>query len=143
LKQFAYVSHQVHDFSDDDLRELMRLARKKNKELGLTGLLLFDHPIFFQVLEGPPDSIDQMCATLQSDERHRDMDIIYTNDDLAVREFARWHMGCKILGNGLPGDYKDLDNRVKKIFSAAKPSGELAHQLLLEFRDMKNSFVDI
>lgn len=143
LKQFAYISHQVHDFSDGDLRELMKQARKKNSELGLTGLLLFDKPIFFQVLEGPSESIDRMCATLEIDERHKDMEVIYTNNDLREREFARWSMGCKILGGGLPSDYKDLDERVKNIFHVSASKGKLAHQLLLDFRDMKNSFVDI
>lgn len=143
LKQFTYISHQVHIFSTESLRDLMLHARRKNKRLGLTGLLLFDSPLFLQVLEGPVESIEQIISDLRADERHRDMDIIHTNDNLKEREFARWSMGCKILGDGLPNDYKELDNRVKQLLSEAHPNGDNAHQLLLEFRKMKNSYIDI
>lgn len=143
LQQFAYISKQTDEFSEDDLNELMRLARKRNRELKLTGLLLFDKPMFFQVLEGPLDSINTMRETLLSDKRHQNMDIIFTNDNLYEREFGRWSMGCKILGDGLPADYKDLDDRVKNILKISKPNAEAAHQLLLEFRDMQRSFIDI
>ena len=143
LKQFTYVSHQVHDFSVDDLRGLMVQSRRKNKELELTGLLLFDHPLFLQVLEGPEDSIDRIANDILADSRHRDMDIIHRNNNLREREFSRWRMGCKILGDGLPDDYRELDSRIKQLLIEAKPNGDVAHQLLLEFGKMKDSFIDI
>jgi hypothetical protein len=143
LKQFAYISHQVHIFTESDLKQLMRKARLNNKELDLTGLLLFDGAHFLQVLEGPTANIDLMAAKIIADTRHRDVDIIYTKNNCHNREFGRWSMDCKILGEGLSKDYKELDTRVKHILSAAKPNTELAYQLLLEFRDMKNTFIDI
>lgn len=143
LTQFAYVSHQVHDFNEDELHELMRKARKRNKELDLTGLLLFDKPLFLQILEGPKDSIEQMIESLQADPRHRDLDIIYRNEALEIREFGRWRMGCKILGEKMPADYKKLDERVKSLFANAKPNGDIAYELLKEFGQMKDEFLDI
>lgn len=38
---------------------------------------------------------------------------------------------------------RTLGDRVKYIFRAAKPNGELAHQLLLEFRRTENEIIDI
>jgi hypothetical protein len=143
LQQCLYVSHQVHDFSDVDLQRLLVKARRKNRELSLTGLLLFDKPMFLQILEGPPDSINRIIADIKSDDRHCDLDVIYFDEDRKEREFARWLMGAVILGNRQSNDYKNLDSRVKDILNAAKPNGKLAHQLLSDFRTMKNSFIDI
>lgn len=143
LKQLAYVSNHAIHFSVEDLNLLMKKARSKNKDLSITGLLLSDGQHFLQVIEGPTVSINELISSILADERHNKIDIIYTDDSLFEREFARWSMGCKILGEGLPNDYKALDNRLKDILTVATPNGNLAHQLLIEFRDMKNSFVDI
>lgn len=143
LKQFAYISHEVLDFKEADLRELLLQSRRKNKELQLTGLLLFDKPVFMQVLEGPVAAIDQMIASLRADVRHYGMDIIYMNEDLKAREFANWRMGFQILGKGTQEDFRQLDARIKHLLNIAKPKGELAHQYLLEYREVKNAFLDL
>ena len=143
LKQTVYLSHHAAEFTNDELRSLMRHARKKNKRLGITGLLLVDRPLFLQVLEGPTSAVDSLIATIASDTRHRDMDIIYVNEQLPEREFAQWLMACKILGDKLPADYKALDERVKQILRVAQPNGYLAHRLLLDFRAIEDSFIDV
>lgn len=143
LKQLAYVSHQAIDFDTEEIRGLIKHARRKNQQLEVTGLLLFDRPIFLQILEGPAPSVDQIIDDIKNDKRHYDMDIIYTNDKLYEREFSQWRMGCRILGDGQFQDYKALDARVKNVLNAAKPNGKLAHQLLLDFRKLRDSFVDI
>ncbi|WP_271270991.1 BLUF domain-containing protein [Aliamphritea hakodatensis] len=143
LKQFAYISHELLDFQEEDLRELLLQSRKKNKDMGLTGLLLFDKPVFMQVLEGPAASIDQIIADIRADKRHYSMDIIYSNDDLQDREFANWRMGCRILGNRTRNDYSQLDSRIRRLLSVGRPNGQLAHQILMEFHGMKDAFLDL
>ena len=143
LEQVAYVSREAHEFSRDSLKDLMVESRRRNRQRELTGMLLFDRPIFLQIIEGPPESLRRIMHTISNDLRHRDIAIIYENNQLREREFARWQMGCKILGDGLPGEFRDLDDRVKYILRAAEPNGELAHQLLLEFRRIENEIIDI
>lgn len=143
LHQFAYISDQVQKFSEQDLKQLMVQARAKNKKMELTGLLLFDKGTFLQVLEGPADAIAEMTAIIQSDQRHESMDIIYTNDQLHEREFANWRMGLNILNESNPSDYQALDTRVKKLLNEAEPNGELAHQLLTQYTNLKNSYVNL
>ena len=143
LKQFAYISHEVLNFQEEDLRELLVQSRQKNKDMDLTGLLLFDKPIFMQVLEGSATSVDQIIADIEADKRHYAMDIIYTNDHLAEREFANWRMGCRILGSGTRDDYAQLDSRMRRLLSIGRPNGQLAHQVLLEFHAMKDAFLDL
>lgn len=143
LVQFAYVSHEVHDFSHGDLQRLMWHARRKNRHLALTGLLLCDKPIFLQVLEGPAKAIKQIIEDLRNDDRHCDMEIIYYNECLSEREFARWNIGCRILGEGTSSDYQALDYRVKDIFDVVVPKGEVARDLLFKFKEMKDSFIGV
>ncbi len=143
LKRIAYVSHQVHDFTDEDVLELMIAARQKNTNLEITGLLLFDKPVFLQLLEGPPAAVDKLIAEIIADDRHKDVDIIFSQENCPQREFPRWSMDCKILGHRNGEEYSELDARVKQVLSAAKPNGDLAHQLLLDYREEKNSSMDI
>lgn len=143
LKQFAYISHEMLDFQEEDLRALLLQSRKKNKDMQLTGLLLFDKPVFMQVLEGPAASIDQIQADIRADQRHYAMDIIYINDHLKEREFANWRMGCRILGNRTRDDYAQLDARIRRLLNLGRPNGQLAHQILMEFREMKDAFLDL
>ncbi|WP_415891925.1 BLUF domain-containing protein [Neptuniibacter sp. PT8_73] len=143
LHQFVYISHQANEFSLEGLRELMNQARTKNKRLELTGLLLFDPPLFFQVLEGPEASIKQIAADIRADTRHRDMDIIYTNDNLAEREFSRWQMGFRFLGTGDKSSYQHLDERVKRLLRMSHSNGQLAHDALVEFCEMDAKYFDL
>ena len=141
LKQCVYVSHQTREFSIEDLRNLLQKSRENNNLHNITGLLLFDRPLFLQVLEGPPDSVEKIMKAIMADKRHRDIDIIYTNENLVEREFSHWSMELKILGGGLPA-YEDLDRRIKRILSDSKPNGDHAHRLLLKFRKLKDHSFD-
>lgn len=143
LHQFVYISHQVDEFTLEGLRELMIQSRAKNKRLELTGLLLFDPPLFFQVLEGPEASIKQIAADIKADKRHRDMDIIYANDNLFEREFSRWRMGFRFLGTGDESSYQHLDERVKRLLRMSNPNGQLAHDALVEFSEMDTKYFDL
>lgn len=143
LHQFAYISNQTVNFSDDDLKFLMKYAREKNKRLELTGLLLYDKGTFLQILEGPEESIDSMISDISSDSRHENMDIVFRNDKLYEREFANWRMGLQILGSYNNNDYAQLDNRIKDLLNKAKPSGRETHELLTNYTRLKNSYINL
>jgi len=53
LIQLIYVSAATNRFNPAELRELLRLARLKNQQLDVTGMLLYHEGSFLQVLEGP------------------------------------------------------------------------------------------
>lgn len=143
LKQFAYISSQVIDFSQSELHDLMKQARLKNKRLELTGLLLFDKGVFLQVLEGPTESIDLITLHISEDRRHKNMDIIFTNSSLREREFANWSMGLQILGSNNHKEYVELDNRIKELLTKAQPNAQEAHTLITNYTKLKNSYVNL
>ena len=54
-----------------ELRAIETVCGVRNAQLGLTGALLHDGATFFQVLEGPPDPLRAVFASISRDPRHR------------------------------------------------------------------------
>ncbi len=143
LLQLAYVSQAAEPFSDDDLAALMKVSRRRNRAVAVTGMLLFDDGLFLQILEGPADSVQACFDRIRLDPRHTDVQTVYVDRHCPEREFAKWNMGCKILGRRLAADYRDMDDRVRRVLDQGRPQGELAHQLLLDFRAVQDAYVDL
>ncbi|MBJ36932.1 MAG: hypothetical protein CMD83_00495 [Gammaproteobacteria bacterium] len=109
--------------------------------IGVTGILLYDAMRFLQVIEGDADRIDLLLNTLGRDTRHADLEVLLDRS-LDAREFGDWSMGGHLLGSGLPEEFATLDYRVKRCLAASKADGDLARQLLLELRSVRDSFVE-
>jgi len=93
LKRIKYVSRFSRPMNPQDLKELERVSELNNRERGLTGVLLSSAGLFFQVIEGPRESVDILWAALQRDARHRDLLLLGTEEgEGLVREFPGWHM---------------------------------------------------
>jgi hypothetical protein len=88
---YCSVSAQS-DFSAADLDELLEVCRRNNGRAGVTGLLLYQSPWFFQILEGEPIALEALYEKIASDKRHRRiMKII--QEPIQARDFAEWTMG--------------------------------------------------
>lgn len=90
----VYVSNANHRFSDEELVQLLDTARRNNAELDVTGLLLYKHPVFIQVLEGPDTAVQHLYDKIARDARHQNANVIYSAS-VASREFPDWSMGFK------------------------------------------------
>lgn len=92
LVHCVYSSAATVDFSQQDIIELLNTAKKKNLEIGVTGMLLYDSGSFFKVLEGAPDVVKTLLRKIQCDKRHdRVVKIIF--EEIEERSFAQWTMG--------------------------------------------------
>lgn len=143
FKQLAYVSQASGTLTKADLAALMRHARRRNKELGITGLLLVDPPTFLQIIEGPADAVEALMADIEADPRHHDIEVIHVDGHCPEREFGQWLMGCRILGDGRAEDLEALDERVRNVLRASRPNGTHAHDLLLRFRELEKRHFDV
>ena len=90
--QLIYASAATKAFSGQDLRELLLKAREKNTTLGVTGLLLYNHGSFFQVLEGTPENVEPLFKQIERDPRH-DRVLLLSRMDVDERCFGEWNMG--------------------------------------------------
>lgn len=92
MKQLVYASAAVASFEESDLDGLLRLSRSSNESIDITGVLLFRDRTFFQVMEGPEDSVDNLFRRISADPRHCNM-IILSDQKIDSRNFGDWQMG--------------------------------------------------
>ena len=80
------------DFSAAELEQLLEVCRRNNGNAGVTGMLLYQSPWFFQILEGDPAVLDPLYDKIALDKRHRRiMKII--QEPIEARDFGEWTMG--------------------------------------------------
>nr|WP_199064866.1 BLUF domain-containing protein [Chromobacterium sp. ASV5] len=96
-------------FDDAALRELLSKARRRNAELGVTGMLLFHRRSFFQVLEGERDVVEALFARIAADPRHVSVVKIIL-EPIAKRDFGDWSMGLAEAGGGVWQDVDGLND---------------------------------
>jgi hypothetical protein len=93
LNSLLYVSRSLVESAkaDEEVERIVQLARVKNKELGITGALVFTQTSFAQVIEGSKTALDQLMASVLNDARHTDVQVVRT-DELQERRFSDWWM---------------------------------------------------
>ncbi|PTQ96946.1 FAD-dependent sensor of blue light [Mucilaginibacter yixingensis] len=92
MDYLIYISTAVKLMTDDDLSSLLIESRDLNSQRNITGMLLYCHRTFIQVLEGDIADIDRTFASIKRDSRHRDVQLMITGP-ISYRSFADWSMG--------------------------------------------------
>ena len=92
LFHLGYVSTETGDMGTQGMIELMTEARRINTERDITGLLLHRENSFYQVLEGTETEVRRTFASIEKDERHTAVDVLF-DGEIEEREFADWRMG--------------------------------------------------
>lgn len=92
MKQLAYVSTAVQLMSDGELVDILKIARRRNADNNVTGVLLYSDGTFIQVLEGEPDRIDDIFDSIANDKRHKNI-IKLIDGKLDAKHFPDWNMG--------------------------------------------------
>lgn len=96
MKYIIYVSCETVSFSGEDLKKLLETSRKNNKQLNITGMLLYAEGNFIQVIEGEESAIKALYTKIKMDERHKAFSILLQGN-IEKRSFAEWSMGFKIV----------------------------------------------
>jgi hypothetical protein len=91
LLQLVYISSARAPMSDAAFHELLAVARRNNRALGVTGLLLAGDRRFLQALEGPEANVDAIFARIRADDRHRAI-VELVRREVELREFGSWDM---------------------------------------------------
>lgn len=92
LFHLGYVSTETGDIGTQGMIELMTEARRLNTQRNITGLLLHREKSFYQVLEGTEAEVRRTFASIEKDERHTAVDVLF-DGEIEEREFADWQMG--------------------------------------------------
>ena len=88
----VYVSTATHLLSPAELEALLTDVRQRNKETGITGVLLYNDGNFMQYFEGPAPAVDTIFARIKASSQHKDI-IELMREPIAQRLFPSWYMG--------------------------------------------------
>ena len=92
LFHLGYVSTETGHMASAGMVELLTEARRINTSRDITGLLLHRDRSFYQVLEGAEDVVRQTFDSIENDERHTAIDVLFEGE-VDEREFPDWQMG--------------------------------------------------
>ncbi len=92
LKRIHYISSFVHEMSAVEIEELASQAAKKNAENEITGVLMAKGGLFFQIIEGPEENIDELFTHILKDPRHEKIITLGIQVGDLKRLFPKWHM---------------------------------------------------
>jgi len=91
LYEILYSSVSSRHLSREELQELSEQAQKNNRNIGVTGCLVYHSREFIQLLEGDATAVKQMFETIASDNRHSNLQVIWKGQ-IAHRAFESWAM---------------------------------------------------
>ena len=91
LIELAYTSRTSTLPSSTELLKILEEARGFNTLNNITGLLLYKNGSFFQVLEGPAETVEFLYQKIKRDLRHDKVKTLY-QQPLAKRNFSDWAM---------------------------------------------------
>lgn len=94
LETLIYVSAAAPDFDEAGIDGLLADARRRNARNGITGVLLYAEGGFLQVLEGPPEALDETMARIRKDDRHKGIIEVF-RCPIDERGFPQWSMGWR------------------------------------------------
>ena len=92
LFHLGYVSTETGDLGSAGMVQLLTEARRINTSRDISGLLLHRDRSFYQVLEGAEDVVRQTFDSIEKDERHTAIDVLFEGE-VDEREFPNWQMG--------------------------------------------------
>ena len=75
-----------------DLEDILNVARQKNHLSDISGMLLYDHEGFLQVLEGDAQVLSDLLLSIGQDTRHKRVRLLEFRE-VAQRHFGDWAMG--------------------------------------------------
>ncbi|QZH74433.1 MAG: BLUF domain-containing protein [Erythrobacter sp.] len=87
----TYKSRATATPSPSDLHSLVGKARARNRKLNVTGMLLYENGSFLQTLEGPPDKLDALWASIKQDSRHDHIEVL-SEHVVPARVFSNWDL---------------------------------------------------
>ena len=103
LQELIYTSLARSTASKDVVQDILETSERNNIANGVTGLLLFDGIRYIQILEGEPENVDHLYATISQDNRHTALELLHRGG-IEGRAFQDWRMAYEALPPGLLDD---------------------------------------
>lgn len=94
LHSIVYASVAFRSFSEEELAALLAHSRKRNRQIGVTGMLLYKSGCFLQAIEGEEKEVHRLYRSIENDPRHHHI-VTLRDESIEERDFSDWTMGFK------------------------------------------------
>lgn len=115
LYQLIYVSKRK--CSEEEIIKILEKSREKNKDINVTGMLLYTKDSFIQCIEGEKDEVTTLYEKIKKDERHSNS-ILISYKFIKKRDFPSWNMGEKKINIENTDFMVDMSDAEKTILSS-------------------------
>jgi hypothetical protein len=115
------------------VRQILDASQRNNREVGVTGALMFNAGAFAQVLEGPRRGVEATFERIQRDLRHSDVTVLQCGP-VESRGFTNWSMA--FVGQSSHGQARFDGLAAESGFDLARLDGDrvftMLHGLVME-----------
>ncbi|WP_347924492.1 BLUF domain-containing protein [Pontimicrobium sp. SW4] len=94
----CYVSSAKNLLSNLDIEHLFRVNKRNNTELNISGILVYNHGNFLQILEGDEQMVNMIFKKISQDQRHTNI-IKLIDTTIEERIFVDYVSGFVIVEN--------------------------------------------
>ena len=129
LKRIKYISRFSRALTHAEVEEIGQKASRRNQDLGVTGVLMTGGGIFFQILEGPREAVDQLWSAIEADPRHEDVVLLATQENIPSRIFPDWAMRRIDLDHEANAHMETLRSALAVAHALRRQSDELFNML--------------
>jgi len=135
LFRVAYLSTASKLFDPAELREMLKESNQRNKEAGITGMLLYKDGQYMQVLEGTMEAVTTTFSRISKDSRHHGI-MVLVKGAVQERRFPAWSMAFRDLNLPDHQDVPGFSEFLNTPLTGKEFAGDLEHceKLLLVFK---------
>lgn len=126
--RLIYISTARSVLSEQELDGILRVSRRKNQMVDVTGLLIVGGRRFLQALEGPAEAVKKTYDRIKADRRHFAA-VVLSDREIAERSFFEWAMGYQPAG--IPRSEGTVANDVAELI--APITDPIVHAYFAEF----------
>lgn len=140
LYSLLYASSASKDFTESELKSLLKEIREKNQQQDITGILLYGNKSFLQVLEGEINQLHELYEKIRKDPRHKTIAKLH-EEKIKARVFNGWSMAFKRIKPDISGDIPGFSQFMENAGNAEamKRHAKQIHAFMNTFRSMHRS----
>ncbi len=97
MKRLTYISDFSRSLTRKEIEGIGKISQTNNSREGITGVLLSCSGIFFQILEGEEEAIDNLYEKILQDDRHHKILCLKSELNVSERRFPEWSMEVIVL----------------------------------------------
>ena len=117
LSHIVYVSTRKPACTEIEIQKILQSCEKNNKDIDITGVLLYSETQFVQYIEGPYKIIISLYDKIKTDPRHKNP-VLISNSPIEKRIFPSWQMGSRQFDSKSIGFNTSIQPDEKRLFQS-------------------------